>query len=191
MKYKELVENDQQKMNTAYWISPTGRIFDTKGDFHIKSVIDYPHKFGMTDEYVESVYKKHGEWDEDKSRLGEGNAREELIVQLTKMGWIRMRFYPRQFMWSVTLDKLSGKTKDYMYKWAQRQMGINAGKGKGSPHADVKFTFTGDAPMDKSYTVVELSQDVLMNESESASELIEVESVEEFEDIPTYDFAKE
>ncbi|MBN1499698.1 MAG: hypothetical protein JW982_06075 [Spirochaetes bacterium] len=86
------------KFNKAYWISPDGNVI-TVGTSHIKAVLDSPEVFGFEKQYLYDVFKRHGE----KPGL-EGRARNEIILQLIKSGWIRMRFYDSRYSWSITVD---------------------------------------------------------------------------------------
>ena len=75
---------------SAYWISPNGRIVsvDTK---HINMIIDNPDAFGLTSTEVEAMYTQENE------KMGiEGIAREKIIMDLVRKGWIRLRKYLRQ-----------------------------------------------------------------------------------------------
>lgn len=182
MRLSEFNRNQQEGM--AYWISPTGRIMDTNGTFHIKSVVDNPRKFGLSDEYINELYAKHNE-----TVGSEGRAREEIIINLAKQGWIRMRLYlSRQgSYWSVTMNDLSDRAKDSLYKWATRQMKFDGAKG--DRYLPVKLGLSTSNSTNAKFNVLELSQDALMTESSDYPELIEVNSAEEFEDLPLYDFA--
>lgn len=183
MRLREFNRNQQEGM--AYWISPTGRIMDTNGEYHIKSVVDYPHKFGLSDEYINDLYAKYGE-----TPPSEGKAREEIILNLARKGWIRIRVYlSRQGSYvSVTMNDLNDRAKDSLYKWANKQMKYDGAKG--DKYLPVKLGLSTSGSSNSKYNVLELSQDALMMESSGYPDLVEVSSLEEFEDIPLYDFAK-
>lgn len=71
----------------AFWIDPNGVIMPVMRS-HIAAVIADPVLFGVTREYIESVYREYGE------ALGwEGKAREEIIKRLIIEGWTRIRDY--------------------------------------------------------------------------------------------------
>ena len=72
---------------SAYWITPKGVIIEPS-TYHIGSVIKYPKKFGLSADYIKSVYDKH---DERMSPHLEGKAREEIMTKLIKSGYIRIR----------------------------------------------------------------------------------------------------
>jgi hypothetical protein len=99
-------------LNTGVWISPTGETSVIK-QAHIHDIIAEPRKFGLTDEIVKSTYEKYGE------RMGsEGQAREDLILQALKNGWIRVRNY-RNY-WGVTVQRLDFKnTRNIIKSWLE------------------------------------------------------------------------
>ena len=71
----------------AYWISPHGKAIRVSTN-HIRAVIGNPESYGYTKEKIEKIYKNHGE------KVGtEGDAREEIVLDLVRRGWIRMRQY--------------------------------------------------------------------------------------------------
>ena len=95
----------------AFFISPNGDLIRVS-DRHIRDVVAYPEKFGLTREYVEDIHKKHGE------KLGsEGNAREEILTNLVKKGWIRIREYANKY-WSVQVPNMGRKVKEYLWDFA-------------------------------------------------------------------------
>ena len=99
--------------SVAFFISPRGQILFVKTN-HIGTVIDDPTQFGLTMEEIKARYSEYGE------RLGiEGKARREILLQLVKNGWIRLRRYPNRY-WSVTLDSFPGDTSTRLQNWAQR-----------------------------------------------------------------------
>lgn len=128
----------------AFWISPNGVIMpNTAGeiDRHIHMVTHYPEKFGLTDQSIKAIYKKH------KEPIGVegGNAREEIILELMKKGWVRIRYVGRFDAFTVQLHKLTDKIKDYIWEWS---IGMIAGKFKGEMPDDngniKKMTITLD-----------------------------------------------
>ena len=99
-------------MDTAYWINPYGQILEMKTSTHITEVVKEPEKFGLTKEYIEKKYAEYGE------PVGfEGKAREDIMRDVIKQGYIRIRAY-RAF-WSVTIYKLDNKTKNSLGAWAE------------------------------------------------------------------------
>ncbi len=96
----------------AYWLKANKRI-DVGGYTHIYHIIQNPMLFGLTQNDVESCYKKHNE-----KLYTEKNARQELIQQATHAGWVRVRKYKEY--WSIQFDRYS-KRKAVIHafvKWA-------------------------------------------------------------------------
>lgn len=97
----------------AFFISPHGDLI-TGVNRHIADVISSPEKFGLTSEYVNRIYKEHNE-----KLGGEGNAREEILVELIRNGWIRVREYAGRY-WSIQVPRMSRKVKEYLWDFAVR-----------------------------------------------------------------------
>jgi hypothetical protein len=99
-------------MTTAFWISPKGQIFDV--DYrHIEDIFSEPERYGFTRKELEKTYKKH------KEPLGlEGNAREEIMLNLIRRGWIRVRKIRNS--WSIQLFSLRKfKGADNVWDWVR------------------------------------------------------------------------
>ena len=112
-------------MTPAFWISPEGYIVHVDIN-HINTVIKYPAKFGYTKKRIESIYNKHNE------KVGlEGQARRQIILALTRKGWIRLRKYPNRY-WSVTLCELNDINKHFLRRWCE----MISGKGLGCDKED-------------------------------------------------------
>lgn len=102
-------------IDAAYWISPQNEIIPLNGQAganHIAVVFNNPEMFGLTEDYLKEVYEKHGE-----PLRSEGKAREEIILDLVKKGWVRIRRYRNQH-WSFTVARETKKIKDYIFDWA-------------------------------------------------------------------------
>ena len=104
----------------AYFISPSGKI-KIVNDRHIHEIYNNPDKFGITKEEIDKIYKK---WKEPP--FTEGNAREEIIKKLLANGWIRIRKY--QNFWSINVNKLGTRQKEYLYDWANEMIGNGESK---------------------------------------------------------------
>lgn len=164
-RYKQLKESIPKA--PAYWISPVGKILPIYEDNHIAQVINNPNAFGMTLGEIQKMY------DEENEQLGsEGKARERIIKLLILQGWIRIRRYMRQDMFSVNIGRLTKRTKNYLYKWAM------AMKDLGLKYSQVKLDLPNKVI---SYSVSDITQDVLFNESieNDKYELTVVDSVED------------
>jgi len=112
----------------AYWISPTGKVLPVKQK-HITEIVTDPVAFGFSQEEIEEIHEKYGE------PLGvEGKAREELMNRLLKLGWIRIRYVPRQDMYSIQCANFRKRQKDYLWYWANDVM-----ENKHHQYADVRL----------------------------------------------------
>jgi len=165
-RYKTLKESVPKA--PAYWINPIGKILPIKdSDRHIDMIIKNPKAFGFTLEKIQKMY------DDENEVLGtEGTARERIIKELILKGWIRIRRYMRQDMFSVNISRLTKRTKNYLYKWAKAMEGL------GLKYSQVKLDLPNKVV---SYSVDDITKDVLFNESveDDKYELEVVESVED------------
>ena len=133
----------------AYWISPSGKISGVNTT-HIQSIIKNPNHFGLTLDYIKKEYENFNE------QLGiEGQAREKIMKNLLKSGWIRIR-KARNF-YTVQIDKLTNKIKDYLQSFTSKM--IDSGISKWN---EIKL-MTSTSMKQKSFD--EISKDVLFNES--------------------------
>jgi len=127
----------------AFWISPNGVIIPNSGtaDRHIHMVIQYPEKFGFTKKEIEAIYKKR------KEPMGaEGNAREDIMVELMKKGWTRIRYVKHYDSFTIQLYKLTDKIKDFLWDWS---VGMISGKFKGEVVDDNGNLKKGNINVDK------------------------------------------
>lgn len=72
----------------AFWFKDGTiiQVDDGTGHRHIDDVAAHPAAFGVTPDYIKSMYAKHGE------PVGfEGKAREEIFARLMLDGWVRIR----------------------------------------------------------------------------------------------------
>lgn len=163
--------------NTAYWISPKGRVAEVTGDTHIGLVIKFPEKFGLTTDEIRGIYDKYGE------KMGlEGKAREEIIKDLVNQGWIRVRKY-RNAGYSVTISRLTKKVKDILFSWADKLINKGIGGSKETDkYSDVNILGIVDG-FRKSLTIQDVADDRLFNEGEEFNPENEVLIVESIEDL--------
>lgn len=97
--------------NKAFFISPKGKIVPVWGSHHIDEIISDPGQFGLTRKAVEAKFDEYGE------KLGvERKAREEIIADLLKKGWIRVRFRPSGYI-IFQIDKLKPDVKKHIVKF--------------------------------------------------------------------------
>jgi len=112
--------------NAAFWVSPAGRFYDIdKGldERHIYYLVDNPELFGFTRQHILDTYQKYGEpnpyeRDNDKRPI-EGEARQELIIDAVKRGWIRIRNFMKLFQWTVNVYQLDSITRERLTRWAK------------------------------------------------------------------------
>lgn len=154
----------------SFFISPKGELIDTKGS-HIDTIFRFPQKFGLTKEYIESIYKKYNE-----PLSLEGKAREEILIELIKKGWIRIRRYPNKF-WSLQAKDLTKKVKSYIGQWASEILKGVQGFKENDRFMPVILSFsTGQK---KEFTVEELAKDTLFNEGIEEFPLIVIDILNE------------
>lgn len=84
----------------GYWVRKD-KILDMD-DYHIHYIIQNPIAFGLTEKIVQDKYSEYDE------RIGlEGKARQDLIIQATSSGWVRVRHYVRpDDYWSIQCDDI-------------------------------------------------------------------------------------
>lgn len=159
----------------AYWISPRGQVLPVATN-HIDIVIKHPKKFGYTTEKIEEIYARHEE------RMGsEGNAREEIIIDLLKKGFIRIRRYKNAY--SLNIGRMSKKVKDILFDWANKL--INKGID-GMKEKDVYMPINIQGFTDqfnRSLTIKEVAEDALFEGVETfdpENAVVIVESAEDF-----------
>ena len=150
-------------MNAAFWINPTGKIHRV-GKNHISDVIKYPRKFGLSQSEIRKVFDKHNE-----PYGHEGHAREEILKNLFKDNFIRIRKY-KNLGYTVNVKKLAGKAKIYVYEWVEKLLGTGIDGEKDYTTTPVHF----DAA-DKRYsptTLGDIQKDISVMES-NQHELVE------------------
>ncbi len=97
----------------AFWILPDDQIISVHRT-HIQTVIDNPQLFSLSSDYIVSKYAMENE------ELGvEGRAREQIILELLKDNYIRIRYYPRKSSWTINLNELSMKSVRILQKWSE------------------------------------------------------------------------
>jgi len=119
----------------AYWLSPYGKAIPVD-ERHITLVITDPEKFGLDADYIKSTYKKY------KEKMNtEGKAREEIIVELMKKGWIRIRYVPNFDAYTIQMNALNHAAKESIYDFA-------VGVTRKFPKPDRVSKYTGVKLMD-------------------------------------------
>lgn len=89
-------------MKVAYWITPDFKVVPVKTS-HIEMIIDHPEIFHVPMDVITSIYAKHHE-----AVRTEGRAREEIIIDVVKKGFVRVRRYTqyREEYWSINTNHL-------------------------------------------------------------------------------------
>lgn len=174
MKYKQFLK---EAVNTvAYWVSPSGKIYDV-GTNHIDVVIKNPQTFGLTKDKIQAVYDKYGE------ELGrEGKAREEIILDLVKKGWVRIRRY-RNEGYSVNIGKMTKKVKDILFSWADKMLntGVNGVKER-DKYMPVKILGFQDH-FSRNMTIQDVANDALYEGTETFDPANQIVIVEKADDL--------
>ena len=137
----------------AYWISPSGKLLPVN-KVHIDEIIDSPESFGLTEQEIKDIYKKHKE----KFR-SEGKAREEIMLNLFQRGWIRIRYYSRNDAYTVNVNKLTRKAKEYLFEWAVKTIENQPNR----KYSDVLLDLPSGG---KQYSLVDLTGEALLSKKE-------------------------
>ena len=114
-----------------YFIDPDGNVIHVT-DTHISTVISDPERFSVTRDWINRVYDKHGE------KIGsENKARAEILIQLFKDGFIRVRYDGKFDRWVFQMHTLTEKNKELLISFAQTALSKGIFGKKYYPHADV------------------------------------------------------
>jgi len=149
--------------NAAFWINPDGQIHRVAIN-HIKDVIGYPNKFGLSLQDIQKVFDKHNE------PLGhEGKARDEILLNLFKRNFIRIRKY-KNMGYFVNVRKLTDSAKSFLYKWATKLLGVGIEGVK--DFATTPVLFDVENTRQDSMTLGEIQKDSMFKESKQY-ELVE------------------
>ena len=98
----------------AFFISPQGDIIPVPVR-HIVAIANKPETFGLTGHKIKEVYAKY------KEAVGwEGYARNEIILELLKNNWVRIRFFIRSGTWRIQIfEELNELLKNNILKFCQ------------------------------------------------------------------------
>lgn len=123
------------KGSIGLFISPQGEVVKVEQS-HINTVILYPARFGITTQEIESVYAKH------KEPVGvEGSAREEILCNLVRQGWLRLRRCIKpQEQWSINVNELNEMTRLFLHDWAGKILAGEMGFREDDSHKLVVIT---------------------------------------------------
>jgi hypothetical protein len=161
---------------TAFWVTPKGETVAVNRT-HIQTVIDSPKKFGLTREKIDAVYKTYNE------PIGqEGKAREEIMVDLIKKGYLRVRRYGREG-YSINIPKMTNKIKDILFDFANKMITTGvAGYKERDKYQEVHITGLS-SPVNIRLSLLDIAQDKLYEGDEKfdpENSVIIVESAEDF-----------
>jgi hypothetical protein len=128
-------------------IAPDGDLIPVTGiGGHIQTVIAYPEIFGLTREYIKGVYKERSEFISE-----EGNARDFILTELYKKGWIRVGILSMKGSmggWgediSIDLWVLDNSARGRLRNWA-RGVIFDIGKDEASKIDVVVYTLSDGA----------------------------------------------
>jgi len=137
MKLQELIEASKPYlMDGAFWVSPQEQFHDAGRDLHIGMVIKQPNLFGMTRQTIDQTYERYGE-----KVNQEGDAREEIMVNLMRQGWIRIRKYRNHY--SVQAYAPTNRVNDAIESGVNHLVNNGVGGKYASINDDVKVSYTG------------------------------------------------
>jgi hypothetical protein len=97
----------------AYWISPAGESIGVVRK-HIDLIVHDPKKFGFSSTYVRKIFQ-----DNNEPPGFEGKARQVLMAQLIRQGWIRLRFCQKPYGWRAQVAILNTASKGLLIQWAK------------------------------------------------------------------------
>ena len=100
---------------------------------HIRTVTKNPELFGLSRNYIESTYIKHGE----KTAI-EGKAREEILRRVLRNGWIRVRRHTNRY-WSVQTSRVTDEKKRFIHQWAREILTGICGCTESDAHMPVQI----------------------------------------------------
>lgn len=83
------------------------------GQNHVGYICDEPRKFGFTRDELEAAYGKYNE-----PLYSEGRAREELILDAIRRGFVRIRLVPN-VCWKINVHEFDARTQAVLKVWAE------------------------------------------------------------------------
>jgi len=171
---KQAVKKMTVPEEDAFWISPSGKLIPVKRT-HIQTIIDFPEAFGSTGDSIKKKYAEHGE-----PLNFEGKARQKIMEALINEGWIRIRYQRGIDTYSIELDRLNKKNKDYLWAWAQGTAEYKDKKWSGVIITEFKHDY-----MSRESTVSEIAKEALYNALDTGARktLIILDSVHQFFEI--------
>jgi len=148
----------EQMITGAFFISPKGELIGAGAKKHINIIIDDPKKFGYTDEKIKKIFFKYNE------KMGqEGKAREEIILDLIKKGWIHLRRRPNKY-WIINADRMTKKVRDVISDWSKKILKGIKGVKEVDKYMDVKI-MTMNGQYSRNLTIDDIANKYALQES--------------------------
>lgn len=158
---KDAKGKKRQITSGGFWVSPHGVVRRTRqGLYHINDIISHPEEFGFTKEDIEREHERYGE------KPGqEGQARDSLMTQALKRGWIRIR--ARRNFFSVQVWDYNIRTYENLERFVETALedGIDGEYAYGSDEMKINALKTGKM---KSLTFDEVLKGHLYEAAETA-----------------------
>lgn len=145
----------------AYWISPGGMI-RAVGTTHISEVLNNPVEFGLTEMMVKDTYKKYKE----KYRT-EGKARDEILLNILKRGWVRIRYNRARDCYNVSVFTLGKKAKEYLFEWAYKMIEMKSER----KYSEV-YIIAYSSGHDYNYSMEELTGEALISKLDQGMKVV-------------------
>lgn len=93
-------------LENGFWIDNKNNIINISFKKHIDFVFSNPELFNLTQQEIKEIHDKYNE------KIGtEGKQRDEILTNILKLGWVRIRFYYKTDQWSVQCDSFQLRKK--------------------------------------------------------------------------------
>ena len=135
-------------------VDPSGEIVPLYGGGHIQTVWAKPELFGLTTDDIKAVYDKYGE-----NYGTEGKARDEILIDTFKLGWMRVNYYDRNDKFVINAWTYDDATIWRLKQFARKASGGVLGKRYGD-YTDVSVSFYGDGNF-RSASLSDLKQGII------------------------------
>jgi len=117
----------------AFWITPDGKVIDCGVKKHIDFVVENPEKFNITKEEIKKLYEKYNE------KIGtEGKARQDIILNVIKNGFIRVRKYKNSI--TINANNFNSRTKKILQSFAKKLISGELGIKEKDRYIDVNIS---------------------------------------------------
>lgn len=145
----------------AFWIEPSGKVVDIGDTNHINFLTVNNTAFKISDKEIEDIHRKYHE------PIGvEGKARDEIIINSLKKGFITLRYMGRESKWVARVyDLKNRRVQDKLFVWAQAIVKKNRAAGD-DPVAVIDFR----SNQTKQTTVADIAADALFEGTRTVAE---------------------